>query len=106
MCIDHFSGWNLCAFNNGGCSHLCLAKPGNRIECSCPTHYTLSLIDNETCQGEFVCNSTDIEVLFLQWSFTMPLKANVMNDNVIDVVNIIYCSNNEGLEFNLAISGI
>jgi len=46
-------------------------------------HYTLSLIDNKTCQGEFVCNSMDIEVLFLQWYFIMQLKANVMNDNVI-----------------------
>jgi low density lipoprotein receptor-related protein 5/6 len=49
------AGWNLCAVNNGGCSHLCLAmpnpggppgRPSTAHRCACPTHYTLS---NNTC---------------------------------------------------------
>lgn len=46
------SGWNRCASDNGGCSHLCFAKPDDRKLCSCPTHYTLSETDNKTCEGE------------------------------------------------------
>ena len=48
------SGSNPCASDNGGCSHLCFAKPGKRKLCSCPTHYTLSVTDNQTCKGESV----------------------------------------------------
>uniref|UniRef100_A0A336M1L1 CSON010315 protein n=1 Tax=Culicoides sonorensis TaxID=179676 RepID=A0A336M1L1_CULSO len=43
------TGANACARNNGGCSHLCLALPGNkRMTCACPTHYTLAG-DGTTC---------------------------------------------------------
>ncbi|XP_014229515.1 low-density lipoprotein receptor-related protein 6 [Trichogramma pretiosum] len=48
-------GWNTCAVNNGDCSHLCIALPGNstdalsrRHRCACPTHYVLAA-DNKTC---------------------------------------------------------
>lgn len=53
-------GWNPCAVNNGGCSHLCLATSnyGNKqvvsYHCACPTHYKLNE-DNKTCSGIF-CN--------------------------------------------------
>jgi low density lipoprotein receptor-related protein 5/6 len=37
------SGSNLCRIDNGGCSHLCFALPGQRkVTCSCPTHFTLA----------------------------------------------------------------
>ena len=45
-------GWNQCAVNNGGCSHLCIANIGGRgHHCACPTHYSLSPDDNITCLG-------------------------------------------------------
>ncbi|XP_023239238.1 low-density lipoprotein receptor-related protein 6-like [Centruroides sculpturatus] len=48
------SGWNPCAVNNGGCSHLCLALPSKSQHksynycCACPSHYELAS-DNKTC---------------------------------------------------------
>ena len=51
LCV--FSGWNICAANNNGCSHLCFAKPDGTRVCSCPTHYDLSETDKETCRGKF-----------------------------------------------------
>ncbi|XP_011500691.1 PREDICTED: low-density lipoprotein receptor-related protein 6 isoform X2 [Ceratosolen solmsi marchali] len=47
-------GWNTCGSNNGDCSHLCIALPGNagafskNHKCACPTHYNLAP-DNRTC---------------------------------------------------------
>ncbi|KAJ8675255.1 hypothetical protein QAD02_011041 [Eretmocerus hayati] len=49
-------GWNTCAINNGECSHLCVALPGNsgglseNHKCACPTHYSLSP-NNKTCNA-------------------------------------------------------
>ncbi|XP_064480867.1 low-density lipoprotein receptor-related protein 6-like isoform X2 [Ornithodoros turicata] len=44
------SGWNQCAVNNGGCSHLCLGVPDSRgQQCACPTHHPLAS-NNKTCQ--------------------------------------------------------
>nr|XP_049697020.1 low-density lipoprotein receptor-related protein 6 [Helicoverpa armigera] len=40
-------GWNQCADNNGGCSHLCLNTP-ERYVCSCPLGFELSK-DMKTC---------------------------------------------------------
>ena len=53
-CVDAL-GWNQCAVNNGGCSHLCIANiDGRGHHCACPTHYSLSP-DNVTCLGMCFC---------------------------------------------------
>lgn len=45
-------GWNFCTVNNGGCQHLCFAKPSkskvaDNVYCSCATHYRL--VDERNC---------------------------------------------------------
>ncbi|XP_068671663.1 low-density lipoprotein receptor-related protein 6-like [Montipora foliosa] len=47
-------GWNPCAADNNGCSHLCFAKPDSTSVCSCPTHYQLLDTDNRTCEAPSV----------------------------------------------------
>ncbi|KAI1297176.1 Low-density lipoprotein receptor-related protein 6 [Halotydeus destructor] len=43
-------GWNPCAVQNGGCSHLCLAVPskndGYDYKCDCPSHYEKLFFDD------------------------------------------------------------
>jgi low density lipoprotein receptor-related protein 5/6 len=46
-------GWNECGNENGGCSHLCLALPGNKYTCACPNHYTLDEETKTTCISKY-----------------------------------------------------
>lgn len=39
---------NACGDNNGGCSHLCLRKPG-KFSCQCPTGIKMKE-DGKTCE--------------------------------------------------------
>ncbi|XP_039278794.1 low-density lipoprotein receptor-related protein 6 [Nilaparvata lugens] len=41
-------GWNPCKDKNGGCSHLCLNRPGNKHICACPIGHEL-LADQHNC---------------------------------------------------------
>lgn len=41
------AGSNFCSEENGGCSHLCLARPGGRT-CRCATGYHL---DSDACEA-------------------------------------------------------
>ena len=43
-------GWNQCGVNNGGCSHLCLARPNEEYTCACPNHYVLDAT-YKSCSG-------------------------------------------------------
>ena len=45
--LNVLSGSQLCSKNNGGCSDLCLLKPGG-YQCTCPTGITLKS-DGKTC---------------------------------------------------------
>lgn len=45
------TGTNPCRSNNGGCSNLCFAMPGQRkVTCACPTHFTLGA-DGTSCNS-------------------------------------------------------
>ncbi|XP_072033484.1 low-density lipoprotein receptor-related protein-like isoform X2 [Amphiura filiformis] len=43
---------NPCQYSNGGCSHLCLLKPGGGFTCACPDNYLLT--DQNTCVSDCI----------------------------------------------------
>lgn len=45
---------DLCALDNGGCSHNCTIIPGEGFMCSCPLGMELGA-DNKTCQIQSFC---------------------------------------------------
>ena len=47
---DLFTGNHQCAFNNGGCSHLCVLSPSQGFHCLCPAGRQLRT-DNKTCDN-------------------------------------------------------
>lgn len=73
---------NPCAKNNGGCSHLCLNRPGDKYVCACQIGYELTK-DMRTCA---------VPETFLL--FTRKDKIgrtsieNANNDNVIPITGI------------------
>jgi len=42
-----------CKTNNGGCNQTCSNTIGS-YQCSCSDGYTLSLVDNKTCDGKIM----------------------------------------------------
>ena len=62
-----------CAKNNGGCSHICVAKIGGKAKCSCPIDLVLkpdekTCADPPTCSTEeFTCISGDIHCIPRVW---------------------------------------
>ena len=46
-------GWNKCGYQNGGCSHICLALPEDKYRCGCPNHYTLDNDTKTSCIGKY-----------------------------------------------------
>lgn len=64
---------NPCGSNNGGCSHLCLIKPGaNDYKCACPNNFILNLNDNKTCSanctaGHHKCGKPDEKCIPIYW---------------------------------------
>ncbi|CAH3140898.1 unnamed protein product [Porites evermanni] len=81
-------GWNSCARHNGGCSHLCLAKPGKRMVCSCPTHYTLSSTDDQTCNAPrvFMLFSTTTDIRRVLFNSSDNLEVVLPVRGLTDVV--------------------
>lgn len=51
------TGWNPCAVNNGGCTHLCLFKQTN-YTCECP-----DIPDNTSCKKGMCENNNKINSL-------------------------------------------
>ncbi|XP_072942146.1 low-density lipoprotein receptor-related protein 4 [Epargyreus clarus] len=71
------SGVNRCSKNNGGCSHLCLLKPGGRT-CACPTGVRLSS-DGKTC--------TNGPINFLIFAHRVDIRVVSLDmDYMVDVV--------------------
>lgn len=75
------NGWNFCVVNNGGCQHLCFARPNNQrsnqpeFYCSCASHYTL--YDERFCQrkqtpNNFPCVITCFWFVFSRSSGSFP----------------------------------
>lgn len=63
---------NPCGTNNGGCSNLCLIKPGgNDYRCACPNNFVLQA-DNKTCvanctSGHHRCGLPDEKCIPVYW---------------------------------------
>jgi len=64
---------NPCGTNNGGCSHLCLLKPGaQNYTCACPNNFLLQPSDNKTCipnctAGQHKCGPPDEKCIPVFW---------------------------------------
>ncbi|XP_076116037.1 low-density lipoprotein receptor-related protein 6-like isoform X1 [Mytilus galloprovincialis] len=62
-----------CAHNNGGCSHICVAKGDGSSRCACPTNLDLKddlkmCADPPTCSpDQFACLSGDIHCIPRTW---------------------------------------
>ncbi|XP_035692507.1 low-density lipoprotein receptor-related protein 6-like [Branchiostoma floridae] len=67
--VQKTGGWNPCAENNGGCSHLCLYRPTG-VSCGCPTDMELLNTDGRTCIVSeaflFVLRSSDVRRVSLE----------------------------------------
>lgn len=62
-----------CFHNNGGCSHICIAKGDGTPRCSCPMHLVLlqdllNCGDPPTCSTEqFTCSTGEIDCIPMAW---------------------------------------
>ncbi|XP_057340651.1 low-density lipoprotein receptor-related protein 6 [Microplitis mediator] len=75
-------GTNPCGNNNGGCSHLCLNKPGNNYICACQIGYELKK-DKKTCV------IPDAFLLFSRKDNIGRISIeNANNDNIIPVTGV------------------
>ncbi|XP_028028555.1 low-density lipoprotein receptor-related protein 4-like [Bombyx mandarina] len=96
---ERTSGFNRCGKNNGGCSHLCLLKPGGR-SCACPIGIKLNK-DGKTCADGPInylifAHRVDIRVISLDVPYLIdvvlplpPLK-NALGVDVDHSTGLIY----------------
>jgi len=81
-----------CAYNNGGCSHLCFNKPDNTYICSCQIGYELTK-DGKTCIVP------DAFLLFAKRENIGRISIeNINTDNIIPVTGVKDAS---ALDFNV-----
>ncbi|XP_060782751.1 low-density lipoprotein receptor-related protein 5 [Neoarius graeffei] len=72
METDEFSA-HPCSRDNGGCSHICIAKGDGTPRCSCPIHLVLlqnllSCGDPPTCSADhFTCATGEIDCIPMAW---------------------------------------
>ncbi|GAA6076864.1 low-density lipoprotein receptor-related protein 5, partial [Tachysurus ichikawai] len=72
METDEFSS-HPCSRDNGGCSHICIAKGDGTPRCSCPVHLVLlqnllSCGDPPTCSADhFTCATGEIDCIPMTW---------------------------------------
>ncbi|XP_012280055.1 low-density lipoprotein receptor-related protein 6 [Orussus abietinus] len=80
--LGKVSGNNPCAKDNGGCSHLCLNRPGDRYVCACQIGYELTK-DKKTCV------IPDAFLLFARKENIGRISIeNANNDNIIPVTGV------------------
>ncbi|XP_015596782.1 low-density lipoprotein receptor-related protein 6 [Cephus cinctus] len=80
--LGQIKGDNPCARNNGGCSHLCLNRPGNNYVCACQIGYELTK-DKRTCVVP------DAFLLFARKENIGRISIeNANNDNIIPVTGV------------------
>lgn len=60
-----FTGTNWCSVGNGGCSHLCLARPRGR-SCACPDKttqepcHTCKFLDRNSYEINYTCLTENV----------------------------------------------
>ncbi|KAK6472816.1 low-density lipoprotein receptor-related protein 5-like [Huso huso] len=94
--IDEFSA-HPCSRDNGGCSHICIAKGDGTPRCSCPVH--LVLLQNLLTCGEpptcspdqFACSTGEIDCIPMAWRCDGFLEC----DDHSDEENCPLCSANQ-----------
>lgn len=64
MAVFVFTASHPCSRDNGGCSHICIAKGDGTPRCSCPMHLVL-LQDLLHCGGEQHSNSRHVRPAYL-----------------------------------------
>ncbi|MGH0144914.1 UNVERIFIED_CONTAM: hypothetical protein FKN15_019347 [Acipenser sinensis] len=93
---DEFSA-HPCSRDNGGCSHICIAKGDGTPRCSCPVH--LVLLQNLLTCGEpptcspdqFACSTGEIDCIPMAWRCDGFLEC----DDHSDEENCPVCSANQ-----------
>lgn len=80
--LGRVRGTNPCARNNGGCTHLCLNRPGNNYVCACQ-------IDYELVRDKKTCVIPDAFLLFSRKDKIGRISIeNPNNDNIIPVTGV------------------
>ncbi|XP_076640079.1 low-density lipoprotein receptor-related protein 6 isoform X1 [Colletes latitarsis] len=91
--LGKVNGTNPCAKHNGGCSHLCLNRPGNKYVCACQIGYELT-------KDKRTCIVPDAFMLFAKKENIGRISIeNANNDNIIPLTGIKDAS---ALDFNIA----
>ena len=67
----HAVGVNNCAFNNGGCDHICSNSTGS-LQCSCRSGYQLAS-NGRSCSGMQISQAYMISIFAIYLHWALPL---------------------------------